>query len=225
MKERINFIDVGCADYLIEPWSKYTKNINFILGFDVHGIKEYKRQLLREKINHKIYQKLIFTEPLDKILVCKKKQNSSLFKVDTNLMKEYVRKSGKGEYRYKQREFDFRSKRTKKVKCVRLDETIDKMGINFDFIKIDTQGSEYQVLKSLGEYLKTQIIGVYAELFFKPLYREIILYQDVDKYLRSCGFHQVIKVDHSEWVQDFLYIRNDKLKKTKIEFIKKIYEV
>jgi len=224
-KAGINFIDVGCADILIKPWrGRHYKDINFLLGFDVEGLKEYSRKLSSKYISHEICKKLVSDKTHNKMFIYNKRQVSSLFEVDQEIMKEYVRVFNTGKRKIRERERKFQLVEIKDVECVRLDDEIERVGIDFDFVKIDTQGSEFQVLKSLGKYLDTQIIGVQAELSFKPMYKNVVSYTGVDAYLREHDFYQVKKMGNSEWDCDFLYMRDDKSKKTKIKFIKKIYE-
>ena len=61
-------------------------------------------------------------------------------------------------------------------------------GLQFiDYIKVDTQGSELDILKGAGEYLKTaRCIDIEVE--FNPIYEGQCLFWEVDAYLRSNGF-------------------------------------
>jgi FkbM family methyltransferase len=227
-RAKINFIDVGCADVLIKPWrGKHYKDINFLLGFDISGLKEYSRKLSSKYISHKICKKLVSDKIYNKMFIYNKRQVSSLFEVDQRVMKEYIAAFSKDKKKTKERERKFKLIQIKDVKCVRIDDEIDKIGLNFDFIKIDTQGSEFQVIKSLGKYLDIQIIGIHVELLLKPIYKNAVLYDGVNKYLMDHGFYQAKKIGKSEWDCDFLYLRNCSMrkKKEKEKFIKKIYKI
>ncbi len=227
---KINLIDVGCSDYMVEPWKNYYDNIKFILGFDVSGTKEYKKELILKRIKHKIVNKVVFNkEESKKLYCCYKSQNSSLFLPNMKIIKKYLcREKNPDTDRLKKRMRHFEVKKIKKVKCVCLDSIIEKLNFDFDFIKIDTQGSELQVLKSLGKYIDTQIIGVFTELFFKELYHGMSIFTDVDNFFKSHNFYKAKMFDnYDRFTSDFLYIREDKdkNKKEKIEFIKKIYKI
>jgi len=224
-RAKINFIDVGCADALIDPWRKHIKDINFVLGFDIAGLKKYSKKLSSKYVSHEICEKLVSDVTHNKIFIYQKRQVSSLFEVDQKVMKEYVTAFAVGKRKIRERKRRFELVRTENVKCVRLDDEIDRLSIDFDFVKIDTQGSEFQVIKSLGKYLETQIIGIHAELLLKPIYKNAVLYNGVDKYLKDHGFYQAKKIGDSEWDCDFLYLRRDSIKKKKENFIKKIYEI
>jgi FkbM family methyltransferase len=70
-----------------------------------------------------------------------------------------------------------------------------------DFIKLDTQGSELDILLGAGTLLDT-CLGIEVEVEFSPLYDGQPLFSDVDNYLRSRGFtiwrlnHQAHYAEH-----------------------------
>ena len=78
---------------------------------------------------------------------------------------------------------------------------------NYDFINIDTQGSELEILKGFEEYLDN-IKYIYAEINVKKLYKDIALLSELDDYLYKKGFIRVETVIHEDvgWGQGF-YIR------------------
>ena len=75
------------------------------------------------------------------------------------------------------------------VNCDTLDRVLKSNDIqDVDFLKIDTQGSELQILEGAREALKSYIFGVDVEVEFSPIYTDQPLFPDVDKYLRDLGF-------------------------------------
>jgi len=216
----INFIDVGCSCSLPFPWNKNKnyKNIFYFMGFEPN--KKFDNKKIKNIFSKsKIYQKGVFDINEEKeIYICKKDHNSSLFEPNNKVLKEYM-KTNKMNNR-------FEIKRKEKIKCVRLDTILNKSNINFDFLKIDTQGADYNVIKSLGKYLETQIIGIHTELFFKEMYKGIALFEKVNKFLNKHKFYIAKKVGKkNKFWRDFLYLRKDRDKKDKINLIKKIYNL
>ena len=70
--------------------------------------------------------------------------------------------------------------------------TLDRAAIHYGFedatfLKLDTQGTELDILKS-GQRVVDSLIGVYTESLFHPFYKGQSLFADVDTYLRSRGF-------------------------------------
>ena len=56
-----------------------------------------------------------------------------------------------------------------------------------DFIKLDTQGAELEILRGAGPLLD-RCLGIEAEVMFMPLYEGQPVFADVDGFLRSRGF-------------------------------------
>lgn len=54
-------------------------------------------------------------------------------------------------------------------------------------LKIDVQGGELDVLKGLGD-LRQVIDSVYLEISFTELYENQPLFEEMDQFLRSCGY-------------------------------------
>jgi hypothetical protein len=80
--------------------------------------------------------------------------------------------------------------------CRTLDYTIKDLGLpfSFDFIKVDAQGAEYEILRGAENFLTHSCIGLHLELFNIPLYKEIKLLPEVAEYLRGFGFSLVRKM-------------------------------
>ena len=56
------------------------------------------------------------------------------------------------------------------------------------FLKIDTQGSELDILESGKELLSSSLVGIYVEAEFQSFYTDQPLFKDVDRYITSHGF-------------------------------------
>ena len=54
-----------------------------------------------------------------------------------------------------------------------------------DYLKIDTQGTELDVLKGLGQY---KPLFITCEIFFVPFYRDSCLTWDIGKFLSDHGY-------------------------------------
>lgn len=57
-----------------------------------------------------------------------------------------------------------------------------------DFLSIDTQGSEYDILLGAKELLKDHVLGLVLEVEFKELYKNQPLFCNIEKLLSSQGF-------------------------------------
>ncbi|OQW67634.1 MAG: hypothetical protein BVN29_01825 [Nitrospira sp. ST-bin5] len=71
---------------------------------------------------------------------------------------------------------------------------------SIDFMKIDTQGSELEILQGAKETLRNQVVAVEVEVEFARLYDSQPLFRDVDSFLSGCGF-TLFKIRRAEWVR------------------------
>jgi len=94
-----------------------------------------------------------------------------------------------------------------RVKTIRLDELMAEEEI-FNFMNLDIQGVELRALKSLGSRID-DVKYIYTEVNKEEVYIGCAKVKEIDKYLKSFGFHRVA----TRWVLgkgwgDALYIRN-----------------
>ena len=91
----------------------------------------------------------------------------------------------------------------------------------FDWIKVDTQGVEFEVLKG-GEDITQRAICIFLEVQTAPLYKGQKLRVEVDNLLESQGFDRVITTakPHIPVEQDAVYLKSLKFIYDRIEFEK-----
>jgi FkbM family methyltransferase len=75
------------------------------------------------------------------------------------------------------------------VTCLRMDSFCrDTSATAPDFIKLDTEGTELQVLQGAGELLASECLGVISEIKFLPFAVNTTCFADLDILLRQNGF-------------------------------------
>lgn len=73
-----------------------------------------------------------------------------------------------------------------------LEASLDSAAVSApDFIELDTQGSELEILQGAGPALTTSVVGIQVEVEFASMYVDQPLFADVDVYLRGRGFELV----------------------------------
>jgi FkbM family methyltransferase len=78
-----------------------------------------------------------------------------------------------------------------------------------DFVKVDTQGSELDVLLGARKTLCDQVVAVEVEVEFAQLYDSSVFFRDIDSYLAECGF-TLFKLRRLEWVRQSFGARPEK---------------
>ena len=77
---------------------------------------------------------------------------------------------------------------TREVQTTTLDEYFADKNCCIDFLQLDVQGGELNVLQGATRILKQQILAIEAEVNFIELYQKQPLFSDVDTFLRSQEF-------------------------------------
>lgn len=104
---------------------------------------------------------------------------------------------------------DFKEKIT--VKSFRLDTFINENNIKeIEYIKIDTQGTDLDVVKSLGDKISI-VKKILLEVQLKELYKGASKKKEVLSYMSDNNFSLVENNDHheNEYEQDLLFINNN----------------
>jgi len=78
--------------------------------------------------------------------------------------------------------------REEKVPMSTLDIWSAQNGVRPDFLKIDTEGYDYFVIKGATKLLNTSVMAVRCEVLFHDVYHGAPLFDDILKLLRSHGF-------------------------------------
>lgn len=96
-----------------------------------------------------------------------------------------------------------RIERKQSVALSTLPDVLAEYGWNCaDFLKIDTQGTELDILKSCTELLKNGSISVVeVEVSFIPVYKKQAYFSSVDQFMRGNGFHMIDLRTYPEFVQ------------------------
>jgi len=81
---------------------------------------------------------------------------------------------------------NFRVERTQPIKTIRLDDV--DTALQPDFIKVDVQGGELNILKHGVRTLSSALI-VESEVEFLPVYKDQPLFCDIQAFMRDQGFH------------------------------------
>ena len=82
------------------------------------------------------------------------------------------------------------------VACTTIDAAFAELGIDGpDFIKIDTQGTELDVLKGAERALAT-CLALEVEVEFQPLYEGAALFRDIDAYVSGFGVRTLRSAPH-----------------------------
>lgn len=224
----INFIDVGAAGWLPNPWRR-PKNAALI------------RHLLRIEPSEKSYQNenvITLQQALWKntdvrnlYLYAGDAGGASLLEQDREYVKSnYDELRKQGSNRLADTWFA-RSKLNKvlRINCASLVDILQELNplYGYHFLKIDAQGAEYEILKGAEDFLIGTCVGIQAELFVLPVFKDIKLLPEVVGYLRSLEFDLVKKYPaHGSFNSacECVFIKRNQTGKL-VDAIKNVYEL
>ena len=173
LPRNLHYCDVGARWGIEVPWKSF-RNIIDLISFEP-DIVEYN-SLQKDKIqNDKIFPYALTNDCKEVTLnLTKSRGCSSLYKPNLKYLKNYPDVER------------FFVEDTVTVETTSLDTLYsDKVFSNIDFIKIDTQGSELDILKGGEKFLSKNILGIEVEVEFQPIYENQPLFSDIDSFIRN----------------------------------------
>ncbi|MBY0282268.1 MAG: FkbM family methyltransferase [Alphaproteobacteria bacterium] len=177
----LGFIDVGARDgieSLVNPVQKATS----VLAFEPD--KESYEEL--KKADHSIWANYNVT-PYG---LADKKGSAPLYLLRAATNHSLLQPNQRFIQRYNMEKFELVGQTS--IPTITLDEIIFSSGLcspcQGEFIKLDTQGSEYEILMGSKQTLKENTVGVLAEVWFCHTYENQKLFSDIELYLRDFGF-------------------------------------
>lgn len=164
LSRHLALLDIGARDGLQWPWRDIA-NIDPIM---VEPDPEEAKRLRGKVINAALWSE----QKSLQLHVTKSPGASSVFKPNRAFLDQFPESD----------RFDI-------VRSIQMNATtIDALRLdNIDFIKIDTQGSELEILRG-GQNTLQQVMGIEVEVEFAPMYEGQPLFSDIDSYLRAQGF-------------------------------------
>lgn len=176
LDRRLIIVDIGCR------WGFAERYLHQLDDFTVYGFDPDAGECLR--LNEKYNSQHILAVPLalaeapgERVLyLTKEPACSSLIKPDGYLTSNYPALDCAAEVAQI-------FVQTSTLDAWALDENVKEI----DHLKIDTQGSELEILKGSKSILKT-VRSIEIEVEFNPIYEGQPIFSDVDQYLRAQGF-------------------------------------
>ena len=170
---KLTLIDVGARGTLQDIWKPLTSNLN-VIGFEPDQ-DEYKKLVSRNSKNKYFNTALSNKREELTLFITKDPSCSSLFK--SNL--EYIRI-------FEPQNWESKITVSKQnIQCERLDALIN---YDVDYIKIDTQGFELNILKGAESLLVNQHPIVSCEAWCTEVYSNAPKFNEIINYMNSLGY-------------------------------------
>lgn len=209
---KINFIDVGSVGRLPQPWLSNSHFIKNALLFEPNESQNLKDNII--KLDVALWK----NEEEKDFHVYKNSHGSSLFLQNHEFVEnKFDELNTKGNKKLNM-SWHKRSKRVKTIKleCTTLDKVLERHNprdIPFHFLKVDAQGSEYEILLGAKNFINSDnCIGMQLELFNIPMYKGIKLKKEVIDFLDNAGYKILKELPfHGSFLSqnDVVFIKKD----------------
>jgi FkbM family methyltransferase len=174
-EERICIADVGAADGLAKRWRPIAPALR-VVAFEPDGRSDATAADVALGASVTFVQRAAAAHPgIGQLHLTRKPRCSSLYPPNRAVVDRYP----------EAQRYDV--VQTAAVECTTVDAAFAGIGGVLDFIKIDTQGTELDVLRG-AEASLAGCLGIEVEVEFQPLYLGAALFRDVDLYLSALGF-------------------------------------
>jgi len=181
----LTIVDVGAAGGMHDRWSHLKTSINSIL-FEPDPEECKKLNLDQNKTSLVINSALSDQNKEVRFHVCKWQEVSSIYKPNLKVLSKY-------------QDVDrFTVSKVITLQADSLNNLLEKERISeVDFMKIDTQGSELEILQGASNFLDG-IIGLEVEVEFIEIYQDQPLFKEVDSFIEFHGF-SLIDMKRTFW--------------------------
>jgi len=172
LNKKLSLLDIGARGGIGIPWSSLKSgNLNVILVEpDLQEV-----ELLKKHHQGNILPYALWSKETDLVLnINNSPGTSSVFEPNMSFL----------------RQFDDSKRFEAKNKITVSTKTIDDLYSNseltdVDFMKIDTQGAELDVIKGGVNYLKNNIVGLESEVEFSSIYQDQPLFSELEIFVRQ----------------------------------------
>jgi len=172
LNRKLSLLDIGARFGVGFPWiSAKSENLNLIL---VEPDPEEAATLKRHHKGDVLPYALWSTETELVLNINKSAGTSSVYEPNNSFLSQFEDMG----------RFEAKSKITLNTKTI--DGLVDTGELtDLDFMKIDVQGAELEILKGGLNYLKNNLVGLEVEVEFSPIYQDQPLFSEVEIFVRQ----------------------------------------
>jgi len=178
LKKKLVALDVGAQGGFFNTGLFHSRYNNYFSPILVEPIAAEAKKI--KSSNYKVISKGLWSKKCTKILYFLEKRPGSSSMFEPN-------KKNLNLYGFKKKNYHlFDVTKKIKIKCDTLKSSLQKLNIKFlDYLKIDTQGAEYEILKGIGNFFP---LLVRLEVHTIPMYKNAPYWCKVINYMHQLGY-------------------------------------
>jgi len=182
----IGLIDIGASGGLNPNWGEFSDCLN-IIGFEPDK-RAFEELITVNNKKVKYYNFAVYSEKATlNFYLNQKQQTSSIYQMDTSFITTFPQSE----------RFDLQ--KIIQIETNSLDNIIfQDTSLDVDFLKVDSEGCEYPILKGAKDLLNRRLFGVEIEVLFAAIRKDAALFSEIDQYMRQNGF-QLFDIRRTYW--------------------------
>jgi FkbM family methyltransferase len=187
LKKYLKVLDIGAAGEIKENWRQFEPILDYVgIEPDVENYQKIKKNKNICK-SYKIFNEALWDSKTKLNLnITKKRTNSSILEPNFNILNNFPDPER------------FKILEKKEINLSPLDDLKIE---NIDFIKIDTQGSELNILNGSSKTIKN-VMGFEIEVSFVKIYKDQPLFSDIYHFMIKNNFQFMGFSDQISWKRD-----------------------
>jgi len=172
----LTLVDVGASGGIMPLWAPHHRYLR-VIGFEPDDRAFEALRAQQDRLKRYLNIGLHHGSGEFTFYLTRKQKNSSCFLPNRALLDRFP----------DSRRFDVMGET--KIKCQSLDDALREAELtDIDFIKLDTQGTELEILQGSTSVLSESVFGLEIEIAFAELYQRQPLFANVDLWVRQHGF-------------------------------------
>jgi len=179
-------LDAGGRFGLHPTWKGFTGKLNYYL-FEADIIEADR---LKKKYHHRSDEVKIVGKA-----VAKKKRKLILNLSKNRSMASTVTRNPISSLFTEERLHEVEITEQVEVDAISFDNFCEENNINADFLKIDTEGTELEIMKGAANQIQNNILGLRSEVAFDYIFEGMPLFGDLNKFMLDNGFY-LLNIDY-----------------------------
>ncbi|NGX63592.1 MAG: hypothetical protein KR126chlam6_01004, partial [Candidatus Anoxychlamydiales bacterium] len=175
-------IDVGATGGMDGSWNEIKKNCHYIT-FD----PDPRAQIISSYAKHTNYNYALWSEKKDNLpfYLTKYPEASTLFQLNKTTLSSFLN-----------------SECHEQIKISKINANSIENSLNdpFDFIKVDAEGADLEILKGAEKFLKDSCLGIEVEVSFINRHKNAPYFSETDSYIRNLDF-VLMDLQTEKWIR------------------------
>ncbi|HEU65026.1 MAG TPA: FkbM family methyltransferase [Chlamydiae bacterium] len=175
-------IDVGATGGMDGNWNEIKKICHYIT-FD----PDPRAQIISSYAKHTNYNFALWSEKKENLpfYLTKYPEASTLFQLNKNTLSSFLNSESHEQIKIS------------KINANSIENTLKSP---FDFIKVDAEGADLEILKGAERFLKNSCLGIEVEVSFINRHKKAPYFSETDSYIRNLDF-VLMDIQTEKWIR------------------------